>query len=188
MNISITKDLLHQAEKLFSTEGYLATSLDDIASAMDIDIDALGVQKEDLLWASATKIADAFHAALDEVLAVQRPIDDRLRFAMMAHINVIVENLAAANVYMHEWRYLSPERKNVYKQRRDAYEEQFREIVKEGIYAGIFAPVDEKFATLLMLSALNWVSQWYREDGPMAASDIGHTLTDLTLNGLYRRV
>ena len=188
MNTSIRKDLLQQAEKLFSTEGYLATSLEDVAVLLDVPVESLDLDKDDLLWASASKIADAFHTALDDVLAVQRPVDDRLRHAMMAHINVIVENLAAANVYMHEWRYLSPERMEIYIQRRDAYEERFREIVKEGIYAGIFAPVDEKFATLMMLSALNWVSQWYREEGPMTAIDIAHTLTDLTLNGLYRRV
>ena len=188
MGITITEVLLQQSEQLFSIKGYLATSLADIALALDVPTESLDVDKEDLLWASATKIADGFHAALDEVLTIQRPVDDRLRYAMMAHINVIVENLAAANVYMHEWRYLSPERIEVYKQRRDAYEKRFREIVKAGIYAGVFAPVDEKFVTLLMLSALNWVSQWYREEGSMTAADIAHTLTDLTLNGLYRRV
>ena len=188
VNVSITKDMLQQAEKLFSSEGYLATSIEDIASAMNISTKSLDVDKEDLLWMSATKIADAFHTALDEVLTVQRPIDDCLRHAMMAHINVIVKNLAAANVYMHEWRYLSPDRLEIYKQRRDDYEERFRAIVKEGIYSGVFAPVDEKFVTLMMLSALNWVSQWYREEGSMTPIDIAHTLTDLTLNGLYRRV
>lgn len=177
--------ILKQAELLFSQKGYLATSLFDIQLAVG---EPITTDKEDLLWASALRIADAFQAALTAVLAIERPIDERLRHAMMAHIHIIVDNLPAANVYMHEWRFLSPERQAAYRQHRDAYEAQFRQIVHEGIYKGVFAPVDEKFVTLMLLSALNWVSQWYRVDGPMTASEIAHTLADLTLNGLYRRV
>lgn len=177
--------ILKHAELLFSQKGYLATSLHDIEVAAGESVTA---DKEDLLWASALGIADAFQTALHSVLQVERPIDDRLRHAMMAHIHVIVNNLHAANVYMHEWRFLSPERQAEYRQRRDAYEAQFRQVVHDGIHKGIFAPVDEKFVTLMLLSALNWVSQWYRDDGPMSASEIAHTLADLTLNGLYRRV
>ncbi|MCB9435672.1 MAG: TetR/AcrR family transcriptional regulator [Anaerolineales bacterium] len=177
--------ILKHAELLFSRNGYLATTLDDIAAAVGEPVNA---SKDDLLWASALRIAEAFQSALEIAVTTERPIDDRLRHAIMAHIHVIVNNRPAANVYMHEWRFLSPERQTEYRQRRDAYEAQFRALVHEGIYAGVFAPVDEKFVTMMLLSALNWVSQWYRADGPMNADEIAHTLADLTLNGLYRRV
>ncbi len=178
--------LLRHAEYFFSQKGYQATTVEDIATAAGVASDS--VDKAALLWQSAIRVADAFQAALDVVLKEPRPVDDRLRHAMMAHINVIVSNLEAANVFMHEWRYLPDEQLREYQQRRDAYEAQIREMIREGIYSGIFAPVDEKFATLMVLSALNWVSQWYREDGPMTAIEIAHTLADLTLNGLFRRV
>src|SRR5690606_1465086 len=161
-------------------------SLADIAQAAGMA--DISTTKEELLWQSAVNIADAFQAALDEVLAVPRPIDERLRHAIMAHLHVIVQNLAAANVYMHEWRHLPAERRGRYLQRRDAYEAGFRQVVREGVYAGIFAPVDEKFVTLMLLSSLNWVSQWYRADGNMTPNEIADTLADLVLNGLYRHV
>lgn len=181
-NPTISSNLLVQAEILFHKQGYLATSLSDLP------VGRANIQKEDLLWASAIRIADAFQAALNEVLREPRPIDERLRYAMMAHIRVIVDNLAAANIYMREWQFLSPERLTIYKQRRDAYEAEFRTLIREGIYSGIFAPVDEKLVTLMVLSGLNWTSQWYRPDGDMTAEEIAQTLADLTLNGLYRRV
>lgn len=180
--------ILKHATRLFKRNGYLATSLEDIAQAADVAVADVEFTKDDLLWYSALEIADAFQKALDDILAVPRPVDDRLRHAVMAHINVIVTNLEAADVYMHEWRYLSAKRRQAYLQRRDHYEARFRTIIREGIHSGIFAPVDEKFATLMLLSSLNWVSQWYRPDGPMTAIDIAHTLADLTLNGLYRHV
>lgn len=184
--MDIHPSLLKEAEHLFNQHGYLSTTLDDIQQAANVPAGRL--QKEDLLWQSAVRIADAFSVALEKVLAEPRPVDDRLRHAIMAHINVIVDNLAAANVYMHEWRYLTPVRQHEYRQRRDAYEAQFREIVKEGIHAGVFAPVDEKLVTLMLLSSLNWVSQWYNPSGELTPIDIAHTLADLTLNGLYRHV
>lgn len=182
----ISDTVLHHAERLFSHQGYSGTSLADIAQAAGMA--DISTTKEDLLWQSAVNIADAFQAALDAVLAVPRPIDERLRHAIMAHLHVIVQNLAAANVYMHEWRHLPAERRGEYLQRRDAYEAGFRQVVREGVYAGIFAPVDEKFVTLMLLSSLNWVSQWYRADGNMTPNEIADTLADLVLNGLYRHV
>lgn len=185
---AIDSQILASAEQLFSQHGYLATSLQDVAAAAGVAASDLTLSKDDLLWRSALRIADAFQQALNEVLAVPRPVDDRLRHAIMAHIGVITDNLSAANVYMHEWRYLSPSRRAEYLARRDQYEASFREIISVGIHAGIFAPVDEKFVTLMLLSSLNWVSQWYRDDGPLGAIDIAHTLADLTLNGIYRHV
>jgi hypothetical protein len=46
--------------------------------------------------------------------------------------------------------------------------------------------VDERFAARLVLSALNWTHQWYKPDGPMTAEEVGSTLADMLLNGLYR--
>jgi AcrR family transcriptional regulator len=186
MTITVHPRLLAEAERLFSTRGYLSTSLSDISDAAQLPVEK--ISKEELLWQSALGIANAFISALDNVLAVPRPVDDRLRHAIMAHINVIVENLNAANVYMHEWRYLSDDRRREYLKRRDEYEAKFREMVSEGIHAGIFSPVDEKLVTLMLLSSLNWVSQWYNPRGELTPIDIGHTLADLTLNGLYRHV
>jgi AcrR family transcriptional regulator len=186
-NYTPPPELLAHAEALFSQHGYPATSPQAIAEAAGIISNPTSVDKEALLWASALRIAEAFETALTNALSTPRPLDERLRYAMIAHISVITENLTAANVYMHEWRFLSEDRLKAYKSRRDAYEAHFREIIREGIYAGIFAPVDEKLVALMVLSALNWVSQWYHPDGGMTATEIAQTLANLTLNGLYRQ-
>jgi AcrR family transcriptional regulator len=180
--------VLHSAERLFSQQGFVATSLEEIAVHANVRLDELGLNKDDLLWYSALGIADAFQQALEDTLAVPRPIDDRLRYAIMAHVNVIVENLSAANVYMHEWRYLSEARRADYLKRRDTYEKRFRQIVREGIHAGMFSPIDEKFVTMMLLGSLNWVSQWYNPQGPMRAGDVARNIADVLLNGLYRHV
>ena len=185
---ALNPNVLRLAEKLFSSQGFTNVSLEEIAEVAHMSASDMMLDKDGLLWLSALGIADAFQQALEDVLAVPRPVDDRLRYAIAAHIQVIVRNLDAANVYMHEWRYLSQERRVRYLARRDKYEEGFRGIVRAGIHAGIFSPIDEKFVTLSLLSSLNWVSQWYRPDGAMTPAEISLNLSDLILNGLYRHV
>jgi hypothetical protein len=46
--------------------------------------------------------------------------------------------------------------------------------------------VDEKFATLLILSSINWIYQWYRPDGPMTPEEIAQKLTEMFFKGLMR--
>jgi hypothetical protein len=114
------------------------------------------------------------------------PTPQKLRKAIIAHVGVITRNLDAAAVYFNEWRHLSKAQRAKFAQRRDEYEGMFRALLGQGIREGLFAPVDERFAARLVLSALNWTHQWYRPDGPMTADEIGNTLADMLLNGLYR--
>jgi len=140
----------------------------------------------DLLEAIASRAADEFFAALEPIARNDEPAQLKLRHAIIAHVGVITRNLDASAVYFNEWRHLSPHRRALFAKRRDEYESLFRTILREGIQSGIFAPVDEKFAALLVLSALNWTHQWYKPDGPLTAEEVGRTLADFLMNGLYR--
>jgi AcrR family transcriptional regulator len=142
--------------------------------------------KEELLWTIASRAADEFFAALQPVMAAEAPTAQKLRKAIIAHVGVITRNLDAAAVYFNEWRHLKKSQRAKFAQRRDEYEGMFRALLGQGIREGLFAPVDERFAARLVLSALNWTHQWYRPDGPMTADEIGSTLADMLLNGLYR--
>jgi AcrR family transcriptional regulator len=181
--------LLTTAERLFRQNGFQATSMRDIAAAMGIKGGSLYSHvtgKDELLWEIATRAGDEFFASLEPIIAADEPAQLKLRRAIIAHVGVITQNLDAAAVYFHEWRHLSEARRAEFARRRDQYEALFRSIIGDGIQAGIFAPVDEKFGALLVLSALNWTYQWYRPDGPMSPEEIGRTLADLLCNGLLR--
>jgi len=176
---------LAAAGRLFRQKGYLAATAREVAKASKVRaIDGIG--KEDLLSAIARRAADEFFAAVEPIADNDEPAQLKLRHAIIAHVGVITRNLDASAVYFNEWRHLSPRRRALFAKRRDEYEALFRAILREGIQSGIFAPVDEKFAGLLVLSALNWTHQWYKPDGPLTAEEVGRTLADFLMNGLYR--
>src|SRR5574341_195217 len=177
------------AERLFRQKGYLATTMREIAGSLGVRGASLYSHidgKEELLWAIASRAADEFFAALEPIAASSDSPQSKLRQAIVAHVGVIARNLDAAAVYFHEWRHLSPRHRTQFAKRRDDYEAIYRAILRDGIRAGLFASVDEKFAALLVLSALNWTHQWYKPEGSLSAEQVGNMLADLLLNGLMR--
>jgi len=181
--------LLATAERLFAARGYHATSVRDIAEAMAIKAGSLYAHietKEDLLWEILTAAADRFFEAADPIVQSDLLPIEKLRRLIASHVQVITDGSSLAAVYMNEWRHLTDLRRTEFAARRDAYEALVRDMVRDGIRSGDLADLDEKFATLLILSSMNWIYQWYRADGPMTPEEIARKLTEMLFNGLRR--
>jgi len=182
-------EVLAAAERMFAERGFHAASVRDIAEAVDIKAGSLYAHiqsKEDLLWEIVNAAADSYFAALEPIAASDLVPIEKLRRVIAAHVDVITRSATAASVYTTQWRHLSEPRRTEFAARRDAYERAVRGLVHDCIREGTFADVDEKFATLLILSSINWIYQWYRPDGPMTADEIARTLTDMLFKGLRR--
>jgi len=182
-------EVLLAAEKLFSERGFQATSVRDIAEAVDIKAGSLYAHietKEDLLWAIVTSAADRFFEAVEPIVHSDVVPIEKLRRVITAHVKVVTSSTSAAAVYSTEWRHLTDPRRREFAARRDAYEQIVRGLVHDCIRQGTLGDVDEKFATLLILSSINWIYHWYRPDGPMSPEEIARRITDLLLNGLRR--
>ena len=182
-------ELIDAAEKLFADRGFLATSVRDIAEALDLQpgsIYAHVESKDDLLWEIVSSAADHFFGAMRPIIASDLLNSEKLRRLIAAHVAVITSNLPAASVYSTEWRHLSEPRRREFAAKRDEYEQTVRGLIGDCIRDGTFAALDEKFATLLVLSSINWLYQWYHPDGPMTPEEIARKLTEMLFNGLRR--
>lgn len=179
--------IIHTAARLFRRHGYHNTSVRDIARELDLQGGSLYSHidgKEEVLWDILDRAADEFLHAIRPIAASDLPPADKLRKAIHAHVRVITDDLAAATVYFHEWRFLSEPRRSVFLSRRNEYEDIMGGIVEAGIAAGDFQDVDPKFATLLILSAVNWIYQWYRPDGALSPDEIADRFIRLIFSGL----
>ncbi len=175
------------ASGLFRERGYAATGMREIARALQLQGASLYSHigsKEEVLFAIVERAADRFEAGIAPYRGGSGRPPERLRAMVQAHVGVVTENLDAAAVYLHEWRFLGPERRAQILERRDAYEHAFRDVIAQGVTAGEFRPVDEKLAARSLLSALNGIATWWRPDGPMAAQQVAAAYADLHLAGL----
>lgn len=173
--------------RLFAEKGYHGTTVRDIAEESGMlsgSLYAHITSKEDLLFEIVLRAADQFLAAVRPIAAEVGPAEERLRRAMAAHMEVMSASRDAAVIFMHEWRALSPERRADVARLRDQYEECLAKIIRSGVATGEFGPVDERFARLLVLSAVNWVYQWYSPDGPLRPEQVADRFADLILSGV----
>ncbi len=182
-------EVLAAAEKLFADRGYHATSVRDIATALEIKAGSLYAHietKDDVLWELVNDAAGRFFAAAEPIIRSELVPIEKLRCLIAAHVAVVTGSVTSASVYTTEWRHLSEPRRTEFAARRDRYERMVRGLVRDCIREGTFADMDEKFATLLILSSINWIYQWFRADGPMTPEEIARKLTEMLFNGLRR--
>lgn len=182
-------EITSATERLFSHQGYHATTMRQVAGAVELQAGSLYAHiagKEAVLEAIVVRAADEFEAAIARVPTDAAP-PARLRAAMRAHIRVIAANLPAAKVYFHDWQHLPPPRLAEVRARRDAYEAAWQAIIADGVASGVFAPVDVRLAARLCLSACNWIPQWYDPGGALDPDSLADAFSALVLGGLLGR-
>ncbi len=175
------------ASALFGEHGYAATSVRDIAHAIDMQGGSLYAHmasKEDILWSIVVRAADRFNAEVGPVAASGGPPSLRLREMIRAHVAVVTGSQKDAAVFQHEWRFLSADRRQQMAQRRDAYEALFRQVIGEGIAGGQFRPVDPRLTAMAILTALNGIASWYSPEGALTPVQIADQHADLFLAAL----
>ncbi len=183
------REIDNVASELFHANGYAATSVRDIARALDIQgasLYAHVASKEDVLWSIVDGAATAFESKADEAVADTATSDPVERFAALveAHVDVVTADPERASVFVTEWRHLSGDRRAAIAQRRDAYESRFRAVIEDGIAVGAFRPTDSALAATFILTALNGIATWYRPDGRLSADRIADHYVDLALRSV----
>ena len=185
------QQVIGKAEELFSQKGYLATSVRDLAQALNIEAASLYSHvksKEDLLWTIADRSADAFFERVGPIAAQDIRTEDKLTKMIVEHVCVITDHLAASAVFFREWKHLSDPRRSEYAKRISDYERIWRGVVLQGVEENLFKNYDEGFSSRTLLSAINWTHTWYRPDGDLGPREIGENLAGFLLKGLVRTI
>ena len=175
------------ASGLFHANGYAATSVRDIAKALDIQAASMYAHvasKEDLLWSIVDGAATAFERAGDAAEADASDPVDRLAALVEAHVEVVTADPDRSSVFVTEWRHLGGDRRPAIAARRDAYEARVRSAVSDGIAVGAFRSTDPALAATFILTALNGIATWYRPDGRLSPDRIADHYVELALGSL----
>ena len=194
VEISRRREIEDVASELFRSNGYAATSVRDIARALDLQgasLYAHVASKEDVLWAIVDRTAGRFERAAENADASAEAgaghaagAADRLEALIRAHVGVVIDDVGAAAVFVHEWRALGDERRAAVLERRDAYERRFRGVIADGMASGEFALGDAALAATVALTALNGLATWYRPDGRIGPGRLADHLVELQLRAL----
>jgi TetR/AcrR family transcriptional regulator, cholesterol catabolism regulator len=175
------------ASALFSSRGYAATSMRDIARALDLQGGSLYSHipsKEAVLAAIVEEAAEDFHAAVGPIAERPGPAAERLREMVVAHVRVVTGGRERAKVFLFEWTFLGEERRAAIARSRSAYQDHFERVVAEGVASGELCAPDPKLSAVFILSAMNAIAHWYRPDGGLGPDALAGQYAELFLRGL----
>jgi len=183
---SKSEKILDAASYLFSSKGYAQTSIKEISEYVGIHKSTIFhyfKNKEEILSDILKNSAYSATNNLKQSLLSNRnknPVE-RLRLAIYAHVKSIDSHLNDVKVYLRGSQCLSAENKRIYIEYRKRYETDIEEIVKEAQKTGIFNGLNSKIVSFGILGMCNWLSVWYRKDGPFDPRLIADTFVKMLL-------
>ncbi|MEW5869436.1 MAG: TetR/AcrR family transcriptional regulator [Chloroflexota bacterium] len=183
-------DILEAAALIFSQKGFHATSMQDIAQAVNLQKASLYHHvdsKQEILLALLNQALGLLTDRMQAVMELQIPSDQKLRQAMRVYLTTLLEHRDLASVLLLEHRSLEPELHADHIPRRDRLERLWRDLIQEGADSGLYTCADTGMAGRALLGVMNWAITWFRQDGPLSAEQIAEQFANLFLLGLVRR-
>jgi TetR/AcrR family transcriptional regulator, cholesterol catabolism regulator len=182
--------ILQAAAQIFSEKGFHAASMQDIAAAVNLQKPSLYhhvASKQEILLVLLDQALDLLIEKLEDVAGKPLPPDEKLRQAMICYIGVLTEHRDLASVLLTEHRSLDSELRDSHMPRRKRFEKLWRDLVEEGIEAGIFRPMEAGMVARSLLGVMNSTLAWYRPDGRLSSVEIAEGYWDIFTKGLLVR-
>lgn len=168
----------------FYETGFHGTSVREIARRVGVTVPALYYHHENkeglliaLLELSTSDVLDRVHAAeaeggSDPVQRLSNVIEAIvLRMTMRARLAALEG----------EARYLSPENRQRYRAVRKGIEQIMRNIVEEGVAAGVFDVDDPAETTRALLGMCQSIPRWYHAEGTLSPPEVAKKYVRLAL-------
>ena len=184
--------ILTHAAELFAQQGYVGTSMNQVASACGLSKPALYHyvrDKSDLLFEIATTHVNRLHALIDEVTQGDtvhpRPAD------ATAHVRRLIERFVleyagarhAHRVLTEDVKFLEPaDQARVLELQRQvvsSFANAIAQVRPELVAADLNKPL-----AMLLFGMMNWMFTWLQPDGKLSHADMAPVVADLFLGGL----
>ncbi len=182
-------EIRETAARLFRDKGYSATSMRDLAEAVELKASSLYNHfhsKDDILRQICFDNARRFLNGLIEVERMQAPADEKLRALIRLHIRIATEDATSVIAFNDEWRHLEEPHLSEFTAIRRNYEQRFRAVIEEGIRYGVFKPLDPVIATHTIFSSMRWLHDWYKPGKKISMPDLEHTIIEMLMEGLAK--
>lgn len=199
-------DIITAAADVLHRSGYEATTMKDIAAAVNLTAASLYhhfKNKDALLLAVLEGGLDYAIERIEPIIESDKKSAQKLREMTHVHVVSLTENTAVGAAMVFEIRALlnvkAPvqangqgedldedfaARRDAFFARRDYFEDLFRRVIRDGVERGEFHAVDVSIFTKALLGAHNWVGVWYRPEGRLTGAQIADTMADTFLRSL----
>jgi len=185
--MSRKQEIQNEALLMMKEMGFAGMTMRGLAKKLGIEAPSLYnhlKSKDELLIEVCSNIALQLETQILEVNDIYFNAIDKLKMAIQGHVNVLTQNITASYVFVNDWRFLPSNEKEIFIQRRDKYESEFRRILELGINEGNLQFQDVKITSLTLLSALNSIVDWFHPDGDLSSEEVAKQLFQFVGSGI----
>ncbi|WP_347861371.1 TetR/AcrR family transcriptional regulator [Salimicrobium sp. PL1-032A] len=183
--------IIETSISLFGQHGFKETSIQDI-------VDQLGLtkgtfyyyfkNKEEILVQIHEQFIDDLLTKQKDIIDSSRPVKQRLYDLVTMMIRNIRTSVNSAMIFFREMRHLSEEKLSYVRKKRDLFQQNIEELIREGIEKDEFKKeLRADMVSYMILGITNWSYFWYEPDGEVPEGQLADMYTTILLQGMEQR-
>jgi AcrR family transcriptional regulator len=181
--------VLHAAVRSFNEKGFHATSLDDVATALNVTKPTIYHyfgSKDEILFECVRRGLDAIREAAETVESDRGDGLERLRRLMHEYAVIMTMDfgMCVTRTVDHE---LSEASRTKFRALKREIDQTVRRVVEQGMADGSLAKGDPRLVTFTLTGALNWIARWYDPAGSLTPQEIANASVATLITGLAAR-
>jgi len=183
-------EIIKTAAKLFKEKGYSAVTMRDLASEMGIKAASLYNHinsKQEILKEIIISLAEEFTEGLQNIQKSDLTNIEKLQKIVALHVNITAKKTYKMASLNNDWMHLK-EKREYYLQLRANYENQFRNIILQGVKNNEI--IDENVEVMLfsMLSTLRSLYLWIPKKEDLKPENLSKQLSQVLINGINKKI
>ncbi len=178
------EDICQKAAQLFSSKGYINTSLRDIADAVGMSKGGIFhyfSTKEEILFLILSRYMDRTLKSLKEKLATNKSPQMKIREFVHHHLAHFRDNYYESRLILREKENLCPEYLKMINSNEDEYMRIVINAIKEISDGSHEAKRKTKVAAYTLMGMCNWPYVWYKPSGAVSAEELADTISQIFL-------
>ncbi len=181
------EEIVRAASILFKEKGYSAVTMRDLAKAMGIKAASLynHIQsKQEILSTIIIDLAEEFTSGMNKIVSSNKNATQKLENIIDLHIDVTLRNSDGLASLNNDWMHLEEENLQYFEKMRHDYEENFRNIVKQGVDQEEIRSFNIEIIVFSTLSTLRTLYLWYPKQKNIDAGILKRDMVSVLLKGI----
>jgi len=177
------------AARAFRQRGYHNTSVDDLASILNVTKPTIYhylENKEEILFECFRTGLDQIRGAFDEIRGSQESGLARLTAVIRRYAQAISSEFGWCMVRAED-QDLSPVMSRRVNALKKEIDQGLRRLIEEGIADGSIRRCDPKITAFALAGAMNWIAHWHRADAELTPEQIADRFIEVFVDGLMPR-
>lgn len=178
--------ILSAAAKIFNERGYHGTSVAEVAEALGVSKPFLYYylkNKDDILFECSRIATEQLHAMLDEVRKADVSGWEKLTLLFRGYARVMTTDFGVCLIRNTAPGSLPGDSREKLWVGRRRLNREVEQIIARGIADGSIRQVDPIALSFAIFGAFNWITYWFRDNGPLSPDEIAERFLDVFAYG-----